>query len=348
MKVRTRIWLRFFALAAALLWMTVPVRTARAALASPKLSPGAGISGTHERGTVIDARYAYTPAYVYETLILQTIDGNGKVVGSALRRQVNESTGRRTWTVHIPTAGLNPGTYRVVSWVRVYHQGAYHTFSRKTVSFTLYGWKETGGKWSWVRENGSSPASEWMEIDGKKYYLTASGYRKTGWLKQNGNRYYFGADGVMATGWQTIGEKKYYFTKDGVMVTGWKALGGKYYYFDGGAMVTGKKEIDGVRQTFGRDGVWQGSGRPPKPLPLPKKVIPEPLSAKLKVGETLKLSARTEPKGSNPTVTWESSRPAVASVSAKGAVKALKAGTAVITVRTVNGKTGTVKIRVVR
>ena len=319
---------------------------ARAETGKPRLVPQGSISGTYERGTTVDARYSYTPAYVYETLILQTIDENGKVVGSSVRNQMNESAGRRTWTVHIATAKFNPGKYKVVSWVRVYYENAYHTYSRREMSFELYGWKETGGKWSWVREDGSSPASEWMEIDGKKYYFTAAGYRKTGWLKKDGNRYYFGDDGVMATRWQTIGGKKYYFTKDGTMVTGWQKLGGKYYYFLDGVMLTGKKEIDGVLQKFDRDGVWQGEGKPPKPLPLPKKVTLNLTTAKIKAGETVKLRAETEPEGSSPTVTWTSSKPEVATVSTRGVVKGVKAGTAVITVRTANGKTATCEVKV--
>ena len=65
----------------------------------------------------------------------------------------------------------------------------------------------------------------------------------------------------------------------------------------------------------------------------------------LKRGKTLKLKA-TLPKKTASALTWKSSRPKVASVDQKGVVKALKKGTAVITVRTFNGKVAKVTIKV--
>jgi len=65
----------------------------------------------------------------------------------------------------------------------------------------------------------------------------------------------------------------------------------------------------------------------------------------LKRGKTLKLKA-TLPKKTASALTWKSSRPKVASVDQKGVVRALKKGTAVITVRTFNGKVAKVTIKV--
>lgn len=65
----------------------------------------------------------------------------------------------------------------------------------------------------------------------------------------------------------------------------------------------------------------------------------------LKRGKTLKLKA-TLPKKTASALTWKSSRPKVASVDQKGVVRALKKGTAVITVKTFNGKTAKVTIKV--
>ena len=65
----------------------------------------------------------------------------------------------------------------------------------------------------------------------------------------------------------------------------------------------------------------------------------------LKRGKTLKLKA-TLPKKTAPALTWKSSKPKIASVDQKGVVRALKKGTAVITVKTFNGKTAKVTIRV--
>lgn len=65
----------------------------------------------------------------------------------------------------------------------------------------------------------------------------------------------------------------------------------------------------------------------------------------LKRGKTLKLKA-TLPKKTASALTWKSSRPKIASVDQKGVVRALKKGTAVITVKTFNGKTAKVTIKV--
>lgn len=65
----------------------------------------------------------------------------------------------------------------------------------------------------------------------------------------------------------------------------------------------------------------------------------------LAVGKKLKLKAAL-PEGTASALTWTSSAPKVASVDQKGNVKALKKGTAVITVETFNGKTAKVTISV--
>lgn len=65
----------------------------------------------------------------------------------------------------------------------------------------------------------------------------------------------------------------------------------------------------------------------------------------LKRGKTLKLKA-TLPKKTASALTWKSSKPKIASVDQKGVVRALKKGTAVITVRTFNGKVAKVTIKV--
>ncbi len=70
-------------------------------------------------------------------------------------------------------------------------------------------------------------------------------------------------------------------------------------------------------------------------------------TVKLRVGETLRLKATLEPENAVSKLKWCSSRKRVAKVSSKGLVKALKAGTTTITVRTANGKTAKVKIKVV-
>ena len=66
----------------------------------------------------------------------------------------------------------------------------------------------------------------------------------------------------------------------------------------------------------------------------------------LKKGNTLTLKATLSPKGARNALTWTTSNKNVAKVSASGKVTALKKGTAKITVKTANGKSTNVMIRV--
>ena len=79
------------------------------------------------------------------------------------------------------------------------------------------------------------------------------------------------------------------------------------------------------------------------------KVALNKKTANLKVGKTLTLKATLTPKdatASQVKLTWKSSNTKIATVSAKGKVKAKKAGTVTITVTTPNGKKATCKITV--
>ena len=77
----------------------------------------------------------------------------------------------------------------------------------------------------------------------------------------------------------------------------------------------------------------------------PKKVTLNKTKATLNIKSKVTLKA-TLPDGSAGKVTWESSKPAVATVSSKGVVTAKKAGKTTITVTTYNGKTATCTITV--
>ena len=67
-------------------------------------------------------------------------------------------------------------------------------------------------------------------------------------------------------------------------------------------------------------------------------------SATLIKGESLTLTATPKPLGLTAKISWSSSKPKVASVNQKGVVLGLSKGTAVITVKTANGKTAKCKI----
>ena len=65
----------------------------------------------------------------------------------------------------------------------------------------------------------------------------------------------------------------------------------------------------------------------------------------LKEGNSASLSATVTPEGADPTVTWESNNPAVATVDANGKVTGVKAGTATVTA-TAGGKAASVTVTV--
>ena len=69
-------------------------------------------------------------------------------------------------------------------------------------------------------------------------------------------------------------------------------------------------------------------------------------TVKLKKGKKLQLKATVTPSTAQTTLTWKTSNKKVATVTQDGLVKAKKKGTATITVRTKNGKTAKVKIKV--
>ena len=82
-----------------------------------------------------------------------------------------------------------------------------------------------------------------------------------------------------------------------------------------------------------------------KVIDQPKKVSIEN-DKTIKVGQTLQLTAEVEPKGTDPSVTWSSTDTSIATVDGSGKVTGKKKGKVKIKVKTVNGKTDTVKIKV--
>ena len=74
--------------------------------------------------------------------------------------------------------------------------------------------------------------------------------------------------------------------------------------------------------------------------------IAEGKSVKMQVGQELQLNATVLPEQVTTKLTWKSGNKKVASVSATGLVKALKKGTANITVKTANDKKATIKVTV--
>ena len=118
----------------------------------------------------------------------------------------------------------------------------------------------------------------------------------------------------------------------------------------------GNKEED--KTTPGQDPSGGGTGD--KNEPPAAKVKASSVSVKaagytltenkltLKKGRSVKLVAAVSPKKASQKVTYSSSRKKVASFSRTGVVKAKKAGTAKITVKTVNGRKRVITVKVVK
>ena len=138
----------------------------------------------------------------------------------------------------------------------------------KTVTFKIVAmkgtWRQSSGRWWYEWSNGTYPKSQFLDIDGTRYFFDAQGWMKTGWLQISGKWYYFSSDGSMAVGWKLISGVWYWFDSQGVMATGWKDISGTRYWFNpSGAMATGWQQISGKWYYFASSGAmyrdkWQG------------------------------------------------------------------------------------------
>ncbi|MBQ9249480.1 MAG: hypothetical protein IJ179_03830 [Oscillospiraceae bacterium] len=110
-------------------------------------------------------------------------------------------------------------------------------------SASAEGWIKSGSKWWYDNGDGTWPAGELRQINGKWYYFDDSGYMATGWKQIEGYWRYFSSGGAMVSnawvkdsvGWCYLGE-------DGRMLTNtWKADSKGVCYLDGsGRMVKSK------------------------------------------------------------------------------------------------------------
>lgn len=82
------------------------------------------------------------------------------------------------------------------------------------------------------------------------------------------------------------------------------------------------------------------------PAPKVEKINLNKTSLKLYVGETSTIKYSLSPKGATTNVSFQSSKPSVATITSKGEITAKKAGETTITVKTANGKKATCKVTV--
>lgn len=151
---------------------------------------------------------------------------------------------------------VNPGTATVI----ITGKGNYTGTIKKTFKIytapttktpTVSGvWKKQGNRWWYSYSaatkkvlNKAYPTSEWLTINGKKYYFDSKGWMKTGWLKDRGAWYYLKSSGAMAVNWQKVKNKWYYLNpSDGKMRTGMFQDSKKTWYIcnSSGAMYANK------------------------------------------------------------------------------------------------------------
>lgn len=96
-------------------------------------------------------------------------------------------------------------------------------------------WKFVNDKWKYQRGAQKYASQEWLDLDGKQYYMDNNGF--------------------MVTGWNQVDNQWYYMDENGVTQYGWLKNQDKWYYLSpvGGAMVT-NTVIEG--RQIGADGVW--------------------------------------------------------------------------------------------
>ncbi|PFK32901.1 S-layer protein [Bacillus cereus] len=93
------------------------------------------------------------------------------------------------------------------------------------------GWVKEEGKWTYYRKDGQR-ATDFQQIDGKRYYFGTDGFMQTGWFQKDSRKYYFSPSGEMKTGITYIDGKMYYFNEFGWLTNGLHTFEGKPYYFD--------------------------------------------------------------------------------------------------------------------
>lgn len=85
----------------------------------------------------------------------------------------------------------------------------------------------------------------WQKIDGKWYYYTAAGKKRTGWITYKSQRYYLDKNGVRVTAFTTINKKQYSFTKRGILLRStWVRKNGLYYRANEKGIVDMKEGFD--------------------------------------------------------------------------------------------------------
>lgn len=132
-------------------------------------------------------------------------------------------------------------------------------FLSKASGELLSGWQHVGGAWYWLDGTTFEMWMGWLDADGQKYYLDASGAMVTGVFSDGSVWYFADGSGVVDTvsrGWEKYSQGWRYFNEDSSIVVGWTTIDGKPYYFgDQAIMATGWEKIDASWYFFDASGV---------------------------------------------------------------------------------------------
>lgn len=121
----------------------------------------------------------------------------------------------------------------------------------------LYGRIKVGNSYYYTDATGAKVVNAFVDYCGETYYASASGQLLKGWqtIKVNNvaYRFYFDSECRMLTGWQTVGNYRYCFSDGtgdypkGAIMTGKRTMDGATYYFNSsGVLQTGWQRIDNV------------------------------------------------------------------------------------------------------
>ena len=200
------------------------------------------------------ARYGDTipapDASQYRYQIWQSTDGDGGgilnptkglVDGIALTNNVDVNFGFVDYTKIIKPRTQPLDTANKNGWA--YENGhTYYYVNNQKVT----GWRKIDGKYYFFHRTTGSLYRDRLFVSSDKTirYVDETGAKVCRqWVDYNGKRYYIGANGCGVKGLYKISGKTYYFhPTSGYMLTGWQKIDGKYYFFNKttGAMYTSK------------------------------------------------------------------------------------------------------------
>ena len=195
--------------------------------------------------TIGGKKYYFDTYYGYMYRGVHSIDGQEYFFnndGALGTKGWNKVVYSETWTDSV-------GNTHTETWTEWY-------YLETDGGMPITGWKKISGKWYYFDPyyNGRMVADRPYQVDGTRYYFTASGaLAGAGWQKRVDNGYYSDGTAYSDTYW-------YYTDAAGIVQNGWKKIDGKWYYFspEGGVMASGgRRLIDGKWYYFNASGAMQ-------------------------------------------------------------------------------------------